>query len=84
MEGTDQIGPQECNGQAARESAIKTVIIGSVESFPNDAICITIVHDLVTSRCHMAGSTCPEDIAKHVSEMAHKCIDDWYNQNSKN
>ncbi len=69
--------------QNIRESSIRMVLMESTKVFPNDVICINIAMDLVTTRCHVAGSTCPEEVAKYVSEMAHKCIDDWYRQNSQ-
>lgn len=68
-------------GVAARDSAIKTILIDSTKSFPVDVIAINIAHDLVTGKCHIVGSTAQEDVAKHVREMAHKCIEDWYTQN---
>lgn len=79
LENKKESSPRQ--GILARDSAIKTILIESTKCFPVDVIAINIAHDLVTGKCHVVGSTCPVDVATHVRDMAHKCIDDWFTQN---
>lgn len=71
-------------GNAAREAALKTQLMQSLRGLPQDVIVMNIAYDIVTNKCHIVGSTCPEQVAKVVRDLAHRCIEDWYEQNRKN
>lgn len=85
MEGqTDSQAPKKVQGNAAREAYLKTELMQSLRNIPSDVIVMNIAYDLIGNKCHIVGSTCPEKVAAHVRDLAHKCVEDWYEQNRKN
>lgn len=71
-------------GQRAKRSKdIRDTLEKSVVGFPQDVLVLNIVFDLQTGQGHISAPVMPEDIAATMRDVAHKNIEQWYENNRK-